>query len=82
MDLEGVKKDKAFVNGRIHDVYGIGTYLTNDVGVKPLNMVIKLFECRPKGGADFLPVVKLSDVEGKHTGDPREIDLCLGILRL
>ena len=82
LDLEGVKKIKAFVNGRIHDVYGIGTYLTNDVGVKPLNMVIKLFECRPKGGADFLPVVKLSDVEGKHTGDPREIDLCLGILRL
>ena len=82
LDLEGVKKIKAFVNGRLHDVYGIGTYLTNDVGVTPLNMVIKLFECRPKGSEVFLPTVKLSDVEGKHTGYPDEVDLCLRMLRL
>ena len=82
LDLEGVKKIKAFVNGRLHDVYGIGTYLTNDVGVTPLNMVIKLFECRPKGSEEFLPAVKLSDVEGKHTGYPDEVDLCLRMLRL
>ena len=81
LNLIEVEKIKAFVNGRLHDVYGIGTYLTNDVGVKPLNMVIKLFECKPKGYHEFLPVVKLSDVEGKHTGDPQEIALCLGILR-
>ena len=82
LDLEGVRKIKAFVAGRLHDVYGIGTYITNDVGVKPLNMVIKLFECRPKGSGEFLPTVKLSDVAGKHTGDPDEIDLCLRMLRL
>ena len=63
LDLEGVKKIKAFVNGRLHDVYGIGTYLTNDVGVTPFNMVIKLFECRPKGSEVLLPAVKLADVE-------------------
>lgn len=82
LDLEGVKKIRQFVNGRIRDVYGIGTYLTNDVGVKPLNMVIKLFECKPKGCDEFIPTVKLSDTEGKHTGEPQEIDLCLKILRL
>lgn len=82
LDLEGVKKIKDFVAGRVHDVYGIGTYLTNDVGVKPLNMVIKLSECRPKGSAFFIPTVKLSDTVGKHTGDPTEIALCRGILRL
>ena len=82
LDLEGVRKIKAFVAGRLHDVYGIGTYITNDVWVKPLNMVIKLFECRPKGSGEFLPTVKLSDVAGKHTGDPDEIDLCLRMLRL
>ena len=32
LDLEGVRKIKAFVAGRLHDVYGIGTYITNDVG--------------------------------------------------
>jgi len=44
-------------------VFGIGTDLTNDVGYKPLNMVIKLASV--KGN----PVVKLSDDPGKHTGD-------------
>lgn len=82
LDLDEVTKIKAFVDGRIHDVYGIGTYLTNDVGVKPLNIVIKLFECKPKGYADFLPAVKLSDVSGKHTGDPQEIETCLKVLKL
>jgi nicotinate phosphoribosyltransferase len=56
---------KAF--GKIaHVVAGIGTSITNDVGVTPLNMVIKMT------GADFgkgmIPVVKLSDDVGKHTG--------------
>lgn len=82
LDLEGVKKIREFVKGRVHDVYGIGTYLTNDVGVKPLNIVIKLFECRPQGYPFFIPTVKLSDAKGKHTGDPEEIALCMGILRL
>lgn len=82
LDLEGVKKIQEFVKGRVHDVYGIGTYLTNDVGVKPLNIVIKLFECRPQGYPFFIPTVKLSDAKGKHTGDPEEIALCVGILRL
>lgn len=81
LDLECVKKIQEFVAGRVHDVYGIGTYLTNDVGVKPLNMVIKMFECRPKGYTAFIPTVKLSDAEGKHTGDPEEIALCQAILK-
>ena len=82
LDLEGVENIRSFVNGRLHDVYGIGTFLSNDVGVKPLNMVIKMFECKPQGGKEFWPVVKLSDVEGKHTGDPKEIALCQGLLRI
>ena len=82
LDLDGVKRIKEYVAGRLHDVYGIGTYITNDVGVTPLNIVIKLFECRPKGSDIFLPTVKLSDVAGKHTGEPEEIDLCLRMLRI
>lgn len=82
LDMQGVEKIKSFVHGRIHDVYGIGTYLTNDVGVQPLNMVIKLFECRPKGSKVFIPAVKLSDVEGKHTGAPEEIALCRKLLQV
>lgn len=72
-----MKEIKQYVNGRLHDVYGIGTYLSNDVGVQPLNMVIKLFAAKPAGWTTFVPTVKLSDVEGKHTGEPSEIAFCL-----
>ncbi len=82
LDLEKVKEIKEYVAGRIHDVYGIGTYLTNDVGVKPLNMVIKLTDVKPFGNRAYIPAVKLSDVNGKHTGDPEEIDLCMRMLKL
>lgn len=81
LDLEKVKEIKTYVNGRIHDVYGIGTYLSNDVGVKALNMVIKIFAAKPYGVDKFVPAIKLSDVEGKHTGDKEEIEMCLKIIR-
>ncbi|MDR2036938.1 MAG: nicotinate phosphoribosyltransferase [Bacteroidales bacterium] len=82
LDTDSLLQIKAFVKGRIHDVYGVGTYLTNDVGVKPLNMVIKLFEVKPAGNHCYVPAVKLSDVQGKYTGDPNEIELCKKLLRL
>jgi nicotinate phosphoribosyltransferase len=81
LDLEKVKEIKKYVNGRIHDVYGIGTYLTNDVGVKPMNMVIKLFAAKPAGYDKFTPTIKLSDVNGKHTGGQEEIDMCLKVIQ-
>lgn len=76
LNLEEVKRIKNQVNGRVHDTYGIGTYFTNDVGVKPLNMVIKLSEVKPNPKAQFLHAVKLSDVMGKNTGNKREIEIC------
>ncbi len=76
LNLEEVKRIKNHVSGRVHDTYGIGTYFTNDVGVKPLNMVIKLSEVKPHPKAQFLHAVKLSDVMGKNTGNKREIEIC------
>ena len=81
LDLEKVKEIKKYVNERIHDVYGIGTYLSNDTGVKPLNMVIKLFTAKPEGYSKHIPTVKLSDVSGKHTGEQEEVELCERILK-
>jgi len=75
LNLERVREIKEYVDGRIHDAYGIGTYFTNDVGAKPLNMVIKLTEVKPRPVSDFLYAVKLSDVPGKNTGHPEEIEL-------
>jgi len=53
--------------GKCRPVGGIGTSLTNDVGVTPLNMVIKMTSVDFGGGS--APVVKLSDELGKNTGD-------------
>ncbi|MGM5631111.1 nicotinate phosphoribosyltransferase [Apibacter raozihei] len=75
LNLNEVKKIKEYVNGRIHDTYGIGTYLSNDVGVKPLNMVIKLTHVKETPSDEYLNAVKLSDVLGKNTGDEKEINL-------
>jgi nicotinate phosphoribosyltransferase len=44
---------------RIKCSFGIGTNLTNDVGVKPLQIVMKMVECNGR------PVVKISDSIGK-----------------
>tara|TARA_Y100001960_G_scaffold317260_1_gene385351 strand:- start:4575 stop:5822 length:1248 start_codon:yes stop_codon:yes gene_type:complete len=46
-------------NGKINTSYGIGTNITNDLGFKPLNIVMKMTECNGK------PVAKISDEPGK-----------------
>jgi nicotinate phosphoribosyltransferase len=48
---------------RIQVAFGIGTSLTNDLGVMPLNIVMKLTECNGQ------PVAKLSDSPGKTLCD-------------
>lgn len=77
LNIERVKEIKNYVGGRIHDTYGIGTFLSNDVGAKPLNIVIKLSHVKvnPKE-EEYLSAIKLSDVLGKNTGDQKEIEIC------
>lgn len=75
LNLEKVREIKQYVNGRIHDAYGIGTFFTNDVGATPINMVIKLTEVKIHKQMPFLHAVKLSDVPGKNTGNKAEIEL-------
>lgn len=84
---DGLDVDKAvqihhYCNGKIRDAYGIGTSLTNDVGVTPLNMVIKLSKCRASSDKPWRNTVKLSDDKGKHTGDPQELKNCMSIFNL
>lgn len=76
LNLDEVKRIKDNVAGRVHDTYGIGTFFSNDVGAKPLNMVVKLSHVKPNPRASYLHAVKLSDVNGKNTGDPKEIEIC------
>ena len=83
LNVDKVAEIHKFCEGRIRESYGIGTHFTNDVGRRPLNMVIKMIACDPVGsGRDYAPTVKLSDVPGKHTGDPQEIELCKKVLKI
>lgn len=60
-------------DGRIKDSYGIGTWFGNDVGVNPLNMVIKMTGAYLDGL--WIPTVKYSDDVGKNTGDKDMLEL-------
>lgn len=60
--------------------YGIGTWFTNHLGVKPLNMVIKLTEVISNG--ETIKTIKLSDDTKKNTGDSDAVSLCKKTLNI
>ncbi|MCQ2253083.1 MAG: nicotinate phosphoribosyltransferase [Bacteroidales bacterium] len=68
LNPDTVEKIAEFCKGKIGMSFGIGTNFTNDVGVKPLNMVIKLSHVKNDDNS-WTEVVKLSDNPGKHTGN-------------
>lgn len=76
LNLDLVKRIKQHVNNRLHDTYGIGTFFSNDVGAKPINMVIKLTQVKSSPKGEYHQAVKLSDVLGKNTGNLKEIEIC------
>jgi len=86
LGIDPKTKQYVFSNGinsyeridRIHDAcdaiiksYGIGTWLTNDFKEKALNMVIKMSEVLVNG--EWVHVVKISDGEGKESGNFEEV---------
>lgn len=67
LDLPTIIELADHFNGRINVLFGWGTTLTNDLGVKTNNIVMKAVE------VDGISTVKLSDNEGKHTGNAETI---------
>lgn len=64
LDVDTAIKIQNYRQNEIKRSFGIGTNFTNDIeNSKPLNMVIKLWKVNNN------PVVKLSDVPGKETGE-------------
>lgn len=82
LDVEKALKIKNYCSDKIGASFGIGTNLTNDVGNEnvPLNIVMKLFRCKMTEKESWQHCIKLSDVDGKHTGSPDEIKLALQTL--
>jgi nicotinate phosphoribosyltransferase len=81
LNYEKVEKIAAYCKGRIGISFGIGTNFTNDVGPKPMNIVIKMTEALPDS-EPWTKVVKLSDEPMKHTGDETAIALAKAVLQI
>lgn len=86
---DSLNADKAieirnYCGNRIGATFGIGTNLTADVGnnIKGMNIVMKLFRCKMTAKEEWQECIKLSDVEGKHTGSEKEIRLAQETLGL
>lgn len=61
---------------RIKLVFGWGTTLTNDLGVRANNFVMKAAAVAlPEASTVTQGTVKLSDTEGKHMGSPEDVEL-------
>lgn len=79
LNYDKVERIANHCNHKIGISFGIGTNLTNDVGPKPMNIVIKMTAAHPQDGA-WTEVVKLSDEPGKYTGNAKMINLAKTIL--
>lgn len=62
LDIDQIVRLADKFNGRIKLLFGWGTSLTNDLGLKPNNIVMKAT------AVNGTPTVKLSDSPTKHTG--------------
>ena len=84
LDPERAIEIANYCKGRIGASFGIGTNFSNDVGngVRPMNIVMELWKCKMTEKERWSPCVKLSDVDGKHTGEPEEIELAQRTLGL
>ncbi len=62
-----------FVDGRMQDSYGMGTFLTCDVeNCEPMNIVVKLTRSRITENREWHDCVKLSCDKGKTLGNPEK----------
>ena len=67
-----------YVNGRVQDSYGVGTFLTCDVtDCKPSNIVIKLTRGRITELREWHDCIKLSCDKGKTLGNPEKCKFIL-----
>jgi nicotinate phosphoribosyltransferase len=67
LNMRKVEKINEHFKGRLGFLFGIGTDLTNDLGIPALNIVVKATE------VNGFSTVKLSDNPGKYTGSEEKI---------
>ena len=73
LDFNKAAEIKEYCAGKIKASFGIGTNLVNIDGIKPLNIVMKLKECRINDRQPIYGCVKLSDTPTKAIGKVEDI---------
>lgn len=68
LDIDTIFSLNEHFKGRVKVTFGWGTTLTNDLGFRANNFVMKAT------AVNGTPTVKLSDVAGKHTGPEAQVD--------
>jgi nicotinate phosphoribosyltransferase len=81
LNLDKVQEITNHCKGKIGISFGIGTNLTNDVGLQPMNIVMKMVAVKSHD-LDWIATVKLSDEKEKYTGDPKMIELAKAFLNI
>ena len=73
-----------YAQGKCQPSFGIGTHFTNDFpGVTPMNIVIKLLAVKiTESWPFYCQTCKLSEDQGKYTGDPATVNRFLAALHL
>lgn len=81
LDFPKFKEIRDYFEGRINVAAGIGTNLTNDCGVIPLNEVMKLIKVWQYKNAPGLDCIKRSDDVGKRLGSPIQHEILDNVLK-
>jgi len=68
LDLDTIFELHEHFSGRVKVLFGWGTTLMNDMGIRANNFVMKPTE------VNGISTVKLSDAEGKHTGTEEQVE--------
>lgn len=71
-----------YCRGKVGCAFGIGTNLTNDLGVPHANIVMKLTKCKMNERQPEEYTIKLSDDLGKHLGPIEEVEIAKKTLNI
>ncbi len=82
LNVERALEIHRYVDGRVQDSYGVGTFLTCDVtGCEPMNIVLKLTRGRITESREWHDCVKLSCNLTKTLGNKTKCDYLIGLLK-
>lgn len=81
LNIERAIEIHKYVNGRVQDSFGVGTFLTCDVtNCKPMNIVVKLTKGRITELREWHDCVKLSCDKGKTLGNQAKCQYLISVI--